>query len=90
MSSGSRRGGSASPYPSPSPNPSPNPNPNAYLNLLLPLLTAGTYYLSVTLEPAGASIGDVKRHPISIAAPAPTIAAPPAAEGEEPLAMELN
>ena len=52
--------------------------------LLLPLLDAGTYYLSVTLEPAGTPIGDVKRHPISIVAP--KVTAPPDGEGEDALA----
>ena len=53
--------------------------------LLLPLLDAGTYHLSVTLEPAGTPVGDVKRHPISIAAP--KVAAPPEGEGENALAV---
>ena len=50
----------------------------------LPLLDAGTYYLSVTLEPAGTPIGDVKRHPISIVAL--KVIAPPEGEGEDALA----
>lgn len=54
----------------------PFPSPLAFQEppFLLPL-AAGTYYLSVTLEPAGTPIGDVKRHPISIVGP--KITAPP-------------
>ena len=44
--------------------------------LLLPLRAAGTYYLSVSLEPVGTPIGDVRRLAISIVDTKSTVAAP--------------